>query len=329
MTEPIENCPIWGTKYKAEGTYDPEARIYHITDSERAFTGYKIREWLLDRFVKGMLDNKKAQLTTWLVDQFMRGNGRPEITLEVLRDISNKRPLPVHVRADRLLKLISIATRSEQLGAYVSFPRQWYYGFAWSESTDQAETEYFFDYLEKMGWLERDNLGPQIGEDVRRRVSVSGHTRVDKLQGVEHASVSSQAFVAMWFHESTAAAFEEGIKPAIVETGYDPLRIDQKEHINKIDDEIIAEIRRSKFLIADFTHGDDGARGGVYYEAGFAHGLGIPVIFTCRKDAVDTLHFDTNHYNHIVWSTPEELREGLKNRIRAIIDQVPEPPVVP
>ncbi len=102
------------------------------------------------------------------------------------------------------------------------------------------------------------------------------------------------------------------------------MRIDQKEHINKIDDEIIAGIKQSRFLVADFTHGEDGARGGVYYEAGFAHGLGLPVIFTCQKDSVDKLHFDTNHYNHIVWTTPEELREKLKNRILAVIGEGPE-----
>ena len=108
-----------------------------------------------------------------------------------------------------------------------------------------------------------------------------------------------------------------------VKPGLRPLRIDQKEHINKIDDEIIAEIRRSRFLVADFTHGNEGARGGVYYEAGFAHGLGIPAIFTCRDDAVSKLHFDTNHYNHIVWATPEELREKLRNRILAAIGEGP------
>ena len=128
----------------------------------------------------------------------------------------------------------------------------------------------------------------------------------------------------MWFHESTDEAFERGIKPAVEDTGYRPLRIDQKEHLNKIDDEIIAELRRSRFLVADFTHGSDGARGGVYYEAGFAHGLDLPVIFACKDDAVETLHFDTEHYNHIVWSTPEELREKLKNRILAVIGEGPE-----
>ena len=119
-------------------------------------------------------------------------------------------------------------------------------------------------------------------------------------------------------------AFEHGIEPAIKDTGFNPLRIDRKEHINKIDDEIIAELRRSRFIVADFTHGKDGARGGVYYEAGFAHGLNLPVIFTCREDAVETLHFDTEHYNHIVWSNPMELREKLKNRILAVIGEGPD-----
>ena len=62
----------------------------------------------------------------------------------------------------------------------------------------------------------------------------------------------------------------------------------------------------------------------MYYEAGFAHGLDLPVIFTCRDDAVETLHFDTNHYSHIVWSDPMDLREKLKNRILAVIGEGPE-----
>ena len=99
------------------------------------------------------------------------------------------------------------------------------------------------------------------------------------------------------------------------------LRIDRKPDVDKIDDEIIAEIRRSRFLVADFTHGDKGARGGVYYEAGFAYGLGKPVIYTCRADMVDYLHFDTRQYAHILWETPEELREGLKNKIVARIGE--------
>jgi nucleoside 2-deoxyribosyltransferase len=86
------------------------------------------------------------------------------------------------------------------------------------------------------------------------------------------------------------------------------VRIDKKEHSNKIDDEIIAEIRRSKFLVADFTCEKEKVRGGVYFEAGFAMGLGIPVIWTCAQQSIGDLHFDTRQYNHIVWDTPKTLR---------------------
>ena len=68
-------------------------------------------------------------------------------------------------------------------------------------------------------------------------------------------------------------------------------------------------------MVADFT----GQLAGVYYEAGFAMGLGRTVIWCCRKDEIDKLHFDTNHKNHIDWGSVEELRERLYRRIRATI----------
>ena len=120
-----------------------------------------------------------------------------------------------------------------------------------------------------------------------------------------------------------ANAYEDGIEAGIRDAGFSPLRIDRKDHINKIEDEIIAEIRRSRFVVADFSQGDDGARGGVYYEAGFAHGLDLPVIFTCHEKSLKDLHFDTAHYSHIVWADHAELREKLKNRILAVIGQGP------
>ena len=109
------------------------------------------------------------------------------------------------------------------------------------------------------------------------------------------------------------------------EAGYEALRIDQKEHINKIDDEIIAELRRARFVVVDFTHGHDGPRGGVYYEAGFAYGRGVPVIFSCRKDAIDKIHFDTRQYNHIVWEPEklDEFRHRLTTRICAVVGDGP------
>ena len=115
--------------------------------------------------------------------------------------------------------------------------------------------------------------------------------RLHKLRGANIDS--SKAFVAMWFDRSMDDAWGDGFEPAIRDAGYEPVRVDKKEYKNKIDDEIISEIRKARFAVADFTHGHKGARGGVYYEAGFAHGLAIQVIFTCRKGMLGEIHLDT------------------------------------
>lgn len=132
-----------------------------------------------------------------------------------------------------------------------------------------------------------------------------------------------QGFVAMWLNETTQEAFEKGIEPAIANCGWKALRIDKKEHANNVVDETIAEIPRSRFVVADFTCGEDGVRGSVYYEAGFANGLRIPVIWTCHKDSLERLHFDTRQYSHVVWESPGELCTKLQARIGAVIGDGP------
>jgi len=170
------------------------------------------------------------------------------------------------------------------------------------------EVDYFLIYLNSVGWVER------MGQDNIVRVTLDGYRQIAEQKA---NADSSQAFVAMWFDDSVLDAYKKGIEPGIKQAGYKSMRIDQKEDVSKVDDEIIAEIRRSRFLVADFTQGEDGARGGVYFEAGFAFGLNIPIIYTCRKDMVEKLAFDTRQYNHILWETPEELRGALANRISA------------
>jgi len=127
--------------------------------------------------------------------------------------------------------------------------------------------------------------------------------------------IPGQCFVAMWFDESMAEAFDQGIEPAVKDCGYKAVRIDRKEHNNQITDEIMAGIRDSQFMIADFT----GQRAGVYYEAGFARGLGRPVISCCREGEIGNLHFDTKIISHVTWMDAANLREKLARRIKATI----------
>jgi nucleoside 2-deoxyribosyltransferase len=57
-------------------------------------------------------------------------------------------------------------------------------------------------------------------------------------------------------------------------------------------------------VLADLTH----ARPSVYFEVGYAQGLGVPLLLTCRKDhyraAHDNarVHFDLEQYKISFWS---------------------------
>ena len=324
-------CPIWGEGFPTTVRRRPSQGITEVPDSPRAGGAYHLLGDA-DREVGKLTDRQKSVLTTWLLAQHQQGADWPEVTMGILGYIKTRQSLPVPERADRLLRFI--AGQGELAGKpYTIGDRNLIRDcnpalYAWSESIDKEEVGYLVEYLLKKSWL--DPIMPDhlvvLGSYIipySVRVTVDGHSHIaDRLVNTD----LTQAFVAMWFDPSMDEAYWQGIEPAIREAGYKALRIDQKPHNNKIDDEIIAEIRRSKFLVADFTQGDDGARGGVYYEAGFAHGLGLKVIFTCRKDAIDKVHFDTNHYNHVVWATPAELLKGVKDRILAEFGQGPLPP---
>jgi nucleoside 2-deoxyribosyltransferase len=147
------------------------------------------------------------------------------------------------------------------------------------------------------------------------RLLASGFEKIEELGKAKH---KKNAFVAMWFDPRLYDAYTKAMERAIKDTTtLNVLRADKIEHNDDINDRILGDIRSSAFLIADFT----GNRGGVYLEAGYAMGLGIPVIFTCFDTARNKkrLHFDTNHRNHIFWKDCDHLYSKLVDRIRATV----------
>ena len=312
-------CPIWNITVPEESAGDRDGKLMN---SPRAGGRYFIARTAIACLTQ-LDDRGKARLISWLVDQRRLGVKCPEIDSNTITTAKKRQNLSVHERADRLLQYIKDQT--VEIGTYFSFtPEEMLTKeiAAWSESLSQEEVQYLLNYLDKQGWIELRKYPPnKYTIEVEYTLTVEGYARLAELEKTN--AESSKGFVAMWFDDSTQKAWEEGIKRGIEDAGYEAVRIDQKEHVNKIDDEIIAEIKRSRFVVADFTQGEDGARGGVYYEAGFAHGCGIEVIFTCREDALQNVHFDTRQYNHIVWKTPEELRKGLADRISAVIGDGP------
>ncbi len=319
-----ETCPIWQAAPASSWISDGDDMMR--VDSPRAGGQYYIRRDIVLMGLREEYDDDlvKARLTSWLIEQRLLGIKCPRVTEAEIREASERQPLSVTERVDRLLKYFEIST--QHLGESFEYDKHRFLGensdhflqiMAWSESTRREETDFLVDYLVRREWVEKI----MEGQHATYRLTVNGYIHLAELE--KTVIDSSKVFVAMWFDPSMESAWQDGIRPAIRNTGYTPKRIDKEEHVDKIDDRIIAEIRRSRFVVADFTHGEKGIRGGVYYEAGFAHGLGISVIFTCRKDLQDEIHFDTRQYNHIFWEAPDELRERLEERIGAVIGQGP------
>ncbi len=167
------------------------------------------------------------------------------------------------------------------------------------------------------------NLAEAMGAPGRAHVTLS-FAGWDYYEQLRQGGVTyRKAFMAMKFGDPILdQVLERVFRPCVKQTGFELYRLDDVPRAGLIDDRLRVEIQASDFLIADLTHDNLGA----YWEAGYAEGLGKPVIYTCEevKFEKDKTHFDTNHHLTIVWdkNSPEEAGESLKAIIRATLPQL-------
>lgn len=327
MTQTSEpnGCIIWPSHPADRAPVRGDSTKRRISSSPRVGTDYVISKVVaLNLFNELNTGRLRARLTTLLLNAYLRGDPEPEVTFDMIELAKNASPLRADERADRLLR--HLVDLSPNIGVPVSlglnhqavgtvFTTATDSALAWSESEDFDELMFLIEHLQTIGFVKFNEI-EEFTFNVT--VTVQGHAHIADQST---PSNSSQAFVAMWFDDSMDAVYHDAIAPAIQAAGYEPYRIDRDNFLNKIDDEIIAQIRQSKFLLADFTHAPEGGvRGSVYYEAGSAYGLGIPCIFTARNDA--DLQFDTRQFPHILWK-PNDLN-ALKHELTYRILALPE-----
>ena len=135
--------------------------------------------------------------------------------------------------------------------------------------------------------------------------------------------------MAMQFNDSELdIAYLQCFKPAVEQTGFNLERLDEQPIAGLIDDQLRVKILTARFLVADLTHGNQGA----YWEAGFAEGLGKPVIYMCEKrffkredpySEIGGVHFDANHHLTVIWEENglEKAADMLKATIRATLPE--------
>lgn len=329
MPEYNGKCAIWPefdaySSYaysQANGKNGDFDQLY--IESPRVGGRYYIDIDAMDTLLRLNSSDLRKKVSWWLANQWRQHVEIPLVTRDVLAYLQAQPMLHPGERAEWLLWYL--AEHTKQIGQTLSFwpayDTPFYYGaLVVTQSESIEEINKLINHLVQKRALE------YVGSDAVFSVTVDGF---EELRPRTQATAYDQVFVAMWFHTSTEELYDKGIEPAIRDAGYKPYIVSRDPSVNKIDDAIIANIRQSKFVVADFTHGDSGHRGSVYYEAGFAEGLGLQVIRTCRSDLIDanSLAFDTRQHNHIGWDKDNTdypaFTKELTNRIIARVGRGP------
>ncbi len=257
-------------------------------------------------FLLTAFNKPEPKISAWIRDINEQKVEVPTIDSNKIKDL--KADLPEKSPREKQTKLLqNIERKTEYPGQLVSLIHNYDFPLAWASS--EEELYYYITSLEERGFLKASNA---MGLS-RVIITPAGWDYLE--QHDQRIEDRTQAFVAMSFKEDMKSVWQGPIFNAITKAGYKPYRVDEEPHINLIDVQIISAIKDSRFVVADFTHQNLG----VYFETGYAQGMGLPVIRCVKEDDFDNLHFDKNHYNFIIWKTPEDLENQLYNYICAII----------
>lgn len=251
-------------------------------------------------------ESERYRMSFWCKRRQLEGREPPLLSSHAIAAVVAQLPNPAtHEKPDLLLA--SLTLRSPRPGEYIRIDD-------WRERSlacarDQSELNFFIRCL-----LERQEVSlcpPGI-----EGIVITGRGWERAAQLLDRPETSKAAFVAMKFNEEMLPLWRSAFAPAIERAGFTPRLANDPQHNEQIDAHIITELKQCRFVIADVTF----AAAGVYFEAGYALGMGRSVIWTCRRDRhkID-MHFDTRQYNHILWDTPDDLREELYYRIVATI----------
>lgn len=118
------------------------------------------------------------------------------------------------------------------------------------------------------------------------------------------------AFVLMPFSDDFDDVYHLGIKPACVTAGAYAERVDEQIYHESMLARIYNQIAKADIIIADMT----GRNPNVFYETGYAHALGKPVILLTSE--VKDIPFDLKHYPHIIYGGK------IKNMIPELVKRV-------
>jgi hypothetical protein len=318
-------CAVCGSKISAAKEVSIGA-----TDHGYDFSCPRCGDYQIDSFTDSQVRDQRldlqsvAVLSHWIRTEHesmkRRGRKDPIILSEKLVDDIIKNPRPSIVeQADNLVRWLGDSMKAG--GDRIKCSE-----LALEAIVGSATSREFllvFNHLKDQGIItgdrELDKASPAGFTQIAATLSFVGWERYRELKCA--TSDSHRAFMAMQYdNEQLADIFEDVFRDAVAKTGFDLSRlIDIPQPAGLIDDDLRVKIRASRLLIADLTDKNPGA----YWEAGYAEGLGKPVIYTCEKKVFENPtsrpHFDTNHHLTILWEYDPDKRKETAEKLKATI----------
>lgn len=165
----------------------------------------------------------------------------------------------------------------------------------------------------------RDPLTPYVFDMIDQTIGVLKNPPPAQPQSASTVNVDlgiqqGYAFIAMPIDPSNADLEDvlDAVKEAAQRCGVNAERVDEPHSNDRITDRILESIRKAEFVIVDLT----GARPNVFYEAGYAQGLGKTPIYIARDGT--KLEFDLKDYPIIFFRSLKALKDSLEERIRGL-----------
>lgn len=267
-------------------------------------------------------------VTRW---ETIKGNQNTRVSTESILTLLSYEPETIFEKMVKLLLYLQYKLNVNNLGAQEKVMITVAEDFPICYAKNEDEFRYFLETLFETGYIIHISRNSKKKSMVLNwttfdgggiRLTPKGWQRLEQI--IANQRDSAQAFIAMSFDESLNSV-KQSIRKALEETNYKPVRLDDLNNYNgSIDDRIIAEIKKSGLVIAEYTapKNEDNVNPNVAYEAGFARGLGITVIYCCRDDFFQKVKkriFDVNHLPFILWKDEDELRQKLIDRIEATV----------
>lgn len=171
-------------------------------------------------------------------------------------------------------------------------------------------------YLQSLNSHVRDMINQTIGSIEERRNQPDGAPEKRNEPEIAYQVQKGYVFVAMPI--GPANPYDDvldAIKETCKSCGLTAERVDEAQVNERITDRILESIQKAEYVIVDLTE----SRPNVFYEAGYAQGIGKLPIYIAR--ARTELEFDLKDYPVIFFESYRELKQKLEARLRGLAEK--------